>query len=111
MEWTKKTWQVAMIITLCNLLLSGMIAFAVNALSTREQALQGAASTEYVDKQDNATRTYIDSQDNIISNRVGRVEVNMETKADKDDFDRLYLKTEDNNKLLIQVLKEIKRID
>jgi hypothetical protein len=111
MEWTKKTWQIAVIITFANLLLSGVIAFTVNAFSARETALQGAASKDYVDQQDGSTLDYVDVQDGAITNRMDRIQLQVNTKADKDDFDKVYLKCEENNKLLFEVLKAVKKLD
>jgi hypothetical protein len=110
MEWTKKTWQIALIITVANLLLSGMIAFAVNALSAREKTLQGAATVTYVDSQDANQKCYIDKQDNTATERMNRIQTEVNLKADKDDFDKVYQMGMDNNKLLIDILKEVKTL-
>jgi len=111
MEWTKKTWQTVLLITIINLLLSGVVAFTVNAFSAREETLQGAASTEYVNKLDADQKCYIDQQDQVLQEGHEELHGEIRLKADQSEVDKLYNKTEENNRLLFEILKIVKKLD
>jgi len=115
--WSKRAWKIIGIsFVVFNIFLTGAITFAVNAFSTREEALQGAASVTYVDGKCKDTREYLDSQDRKLLDyvntqddqaveRMNRIQVDLSKKADKDDFDKVYEKCEENNKLSIKLLE------
>jgi hypothetical protein len=111
MEWTKKNWKIALIIAVFNILLSGIVAFTVNAFSQREEALQGAAPITYVDKKCEDTRIYIDKQDGLLNERLGRVQDQVNIKADKTDVTAMRTTIDNMFNLMLQMAtdKQIKR--
>lgn len=105
-------------ITLVNILLSGLVAFAVNAFSAREETLQRAASVSYVDKQDSAINSKLCFHDSQFINLENKVD----TKSDKADLDKLQtewtnrfnridLKSDEQYKMLVEILKTVKKLD
>jgi hypothetical protein len=63
---------------------------------------------DYINRQDGDLKNYIDVQDGQAAERMNRIQVDMSKKADKDDFDKVYQKCEENNKLSIEILKMLK---
>lgn len=127
--WSKKTWKLIWTgIVILNIFVSGLVTFTVNAFSSREATLQGAAPIPYVDKSVNDAkctfnqrltdeRTYTDSQDNKATERMNRIQQGMETKADKDDYDKVWnllmennRKIDETNKNSLEILKLVKKI-
>jgi hypothetical protein len=107
MEWLKNNFKQAVLITFLTVFLSTIGSIIVFTFSNKETRLQGAASVEYVDKKDVDLKLYIDTKDDNITLRMDRIQAIQNTKADKDDFDKVYQKCEENNKLLIEVLMKI----
>jgi hypothetical protein len=105
MDFFKTNFKAALFLTVLTVILSLGANFVFRSCSMQSEA----ASRDYVDTQDDGVLNYVDKQDGIITERVDRVQRGLNDKADKDDFDKLYLKTEENNKLLIDILREVKR--
>lgn len=122
-NWNKKTWKfIGIGFVVFNIFLTGLVAFTVNALSSREEALQGSASVAYVNKQDTEIKTdltkniteqkvYIDKQDGLIIDRVGRVQDLVNAKSDKTDVAAMRQTVDNMFSVILQMAtaKEIKR--
>jgi hypothetical protein len=108
MEWLKTNFKQTLLIGLIMAVLSVVGTVVANRISARDTTVSKSASVDYVDTKCTDTRTYIDKQDNLLNERIGRVQESLKDKADQSDYDKLYQKTEENNKLLFEVLKEIK---
>lgn len=114
-----KTWKAMVMITILSVGLSTVSSLMVQCTAMRATTIQGAASVEYVNdentKQDDYTREqdtknkeYIDVVNSTTNSRLDRVQVDLSRKADKDDFDKVYQKCEENNRLSIEILQLIK---
>ena len=105
MDWFKQNFKGALIITVVTVLLSLGANFLFRSCTMQAES----ASRQYVDDKDKSVMDYADKQDKAMTERVDRVQYDLGNKTDKDDFDKLYLKTEENNKLLIDILREVKK--
>lgn len=103
MDWIKNNFKQAILIALLTVVLSTVGSIIVYSVTNHEDRLQRAAPIEYVDKKCEDTRIYIDKQDGLLNERLGRVQESLNTKADQSDYDKLYQKTEENNRILIDI--------
>lgn len=111
MEWIKNNFKQAVLIALLTVFLSTIGSIFVFTFSQKEAKLDGAASIEYVEKSVGDLKIYTDTQDNALTQRMNRIQDVQNTKVDQNDFDKLYLKTEENNRLLIEILMQIKNLE
>lgn len=110
MDWIKKNLWQTILVALITVSLSTVGSLYVYRVTTQNQKYENAASTEYVDSNINDLKGYVNVQDNAIIKRLDRIQSVQQTKADKDYVDKLYQKTEENNRLLIEILLQIKEL-
>jgi hypothetical protein len=103
----KDNWQLALFTVVITIIGSGVWTYFQN----RDKRMDQSATVEYVDTKHNEQKIYIDEQDNSITLRVDRIQAIQQTKADKDDVDKIYQKTEENNKLLIEILFKLNKME
>ena len=103
----KDNWQLAVFTVCITILGSGIWTYFQN----RDKSIDKAATVEYVDKRHDDQKTYIDEQDKAITNRLDRVQAIQATKVDQSEFDKVYQKTEENNRLLIEILMKLNKMD
>lgn len=110
MDWIKKNiWQ-TLLVAAITVLFSTFGSLYVYQASTSANKVDKAASIEYVDQKHNEQKIYIDEQDNAIIQRMDRIQAVQLTKADQSYVDKLYQKTEENNRLLIEILMKVKEL-
>ena len=102
----KDNWQLAVFTVVITILGSGVWTYFQN----RDKSIDGAATIEYVDKQHEDQKIYIDEQDKHIWTEMNRIENVQQTKVDQNEFDKLYNLVIENNKLSIEILKEINQM-
>jgi len=103
MDWFKQNFKGALIITLITVLLSLGSNFVFRSCTSQADTVSKSASINYVDDKCMQTKQYIDFQDGAIIQRMDRIQLDVGKKADKDDFDKLWQLTSENNRLLIEL--------
>jgi len=109
----KDNWQLAVFTLLITIVGSGIWTYFQN----RDSKINQGATVEYVDKRHEDQKIYIDECDNAITLRLDRVQAIQQTKADKDDVDKIFEMSKanneqliENNRLLIDIALKIKEI-
>ena len=111
MEWFKNNFKQAVLIALLTVFLSTIGSLIVFSFTAKETKLDKAASIDYVNEKDHEQMIYINNQDQVITERLNRVQAIQQTKVDQSEFDKVYMKTEENNRLLIEILMKINKLD
>lgn len=101
----KENWQVILFTAFMTMLFSGLLTIWVN----RESKVSSAASTEYVDKKHGEQKIYIDEKFIPIEGRVHDLEERQLMKADKGDIAEIKKTLGEQNKMLFDILKEVKK--
>ena len=106
MDWIKNNFKQAILIALLTVVLSTVGSIVVYSFTKHEDQLDKSASVEYVDKKCEDTRTYIDKQNILQDERMTRIQTDVNKKADKDDFDKLYDLALQTNRIVIEIARE-----
>jgi hypothetical protein len=110
----KDNWAWVLFITFLTACLSLGGQWVFRGCDKQATVIEKSVAADYVDKKNEALQTYVDNQDNAIRStisegcnittaRMDRIQLQLNTKADKDDFDKLWQLTNENNRLLIEL--------
>jgi hypothetical protein len=109
-----RDWKWILFITILASVLSLAGNFIFRGCTEQSDAVNKAASKEdlekkeisikgYIDTQDNSVRSDMNDKDDAATLRMDRIQLQVSSKADKDDFDKLWNLAIKNNDILIQI--------
>jgi hypothetical protein len=109
-----KDWKWIVFITFLASVLSLGGNFIFRSCANQADTVNKSASIEYVDKTKSELKIYTDFQDgeikanmteqcNVTTSRMDRMQAQITSKADKDDFDKLWNLAIKNNDILMQI--------
>jgi competence CoiA-like predicted nuclease len=110
MDWIKKNLWQTLLVAAITVLFSTLGSVFVYHYSTDATKVDKAASIDLVELKHSEQKIYIDEKDNAIIQRMDRIQAVQLTKADQSYVDKLYQKTEENNRLLIEILMKVKEL-
>jgi hypothetical protein len=109
MDWLKTNFRQGLILAVIVALMSLGSSFMFRGWTAKDDKINGAASVELVEKKQTEMKCYVNEQDQVLQKQITHIDGEVQLKTDKEDFEKLYQETKDNNKLLIEILREVRK--